>query len=782
MIERPDDRRFSDLLEVALTRDVKPGEEIPPAPDAIGETGAQRRALEGRFDDDPHAEGRLRALLAEELEARVDLLDRDELHERASSLLWRGDLRWRRRDVPRERAEDAATPFTPPVDPVDPDEPPVDHDYALSLSGPSHIASGAEEVELVYTVSDPDGITTGITVRLLRQRDSAELKRFALSDHAHGPHPFPWDGSVAHGDFANGYANIRHSPYVVEATLHGPKGDRTRRHTVAVELVEFKVRLALASTLSGAADRAVHGQVPYVPVSGKQKLFLTSDLYATQSAEMEDNTAFTAYQTLWGDGPRLPLEVVTRVRASTGTSVPAAKALGDARVLWDHDDAPRSRGAYLSATAKAFIDRARAYDLAAGRPVNGDNAHLDRGGKRAAAAGTAAVFVAPDGGVSGFPYTSAPGGTRWWSALSDFVQGGEREGMTGVVFRPARTAGDNYRVRAYLDLDRALDTADATPTGAARTVDVGEFEVWRRITLRAHWRKTAAITAALPSVTDYYADAYMDVDDQMGAPQSFNRATYDAAFTAARGAVDPAMIPALMRRYSLLPGNQYDLARPPDSFGGAVVRWFADAGRWIANLFGANLSPSPTTWVCTFRPYADFKEAARSGEGFTDAQLTAALANITADTEGRYAERCTDYASEIATEMCKAKATASGVTILQFDWTHSLEEPANDGRLNGNAVFKTRDTCGFALYNPRQDTTGHEIGHDLFLPHAPRLHSNGSVINAGGGITPDAHDVNEMRCLMSYARPRPGFCGLCVVRLAGWDRTVFDRNGPLVAK
>lgn len=782
MIERREDRRFSDLLEAADARDVKHGEEVPPSPDAVGGAGTQRRALEARFDDDPHAEGRLRALLAED-GVRVDLLDRDELHQRTASLLDRGALRWRRRDVPRERGEDVATPLAPPPKPpVDPDDPPVEHDYALSLSGPSHVASGAEEIELIYTVSDPDAITTGITVRLLRQGDSAELKRFPVTDHAHGPHPFRWDGAVAHGDFANGYADIRRSPYVVEATLHGPKGDRVRRHTVAVELVEFRVRLALAATLARDADRAVHAQVPYVPASGKQKIFLASDLYATRSEEMEDNTAFTAYQTLWGDGPRLPLEVVTRVRASTGAAVPAAKALGDARVLWDHDDGPRSRAAYLSATAKAFVDKARAYDLAAGRPLDGDNAHVDRGGKRAAAAGSPGVFVAPDGEVRDFPYASAPGGTRWWAAFSDFVQGGEREGMTGVVFRPARAAGDNYRVRAYLDLGRALDTDAPAPSGAARTVDVGEFEVWRRITLRAHWRKTAAITAAVPSVTDYYADAYMDVDNQMGAAQSFTRASYDAAFNAGRAAVDPAMIPALMRTYSLLPGNQYDLARPPDSFGGAVLRWFADAGRWIANLFGADLSPSPTTWVCTFRPYADFKENVRRGEGFDDAQLTAALDNITAGTEADYAERCSDYASEIATEMCKAKATASGVTILQFDWTHSLEEPADNGRLNGNAVFKTRDTCGFALYNPRQDTTGHEIGHDLFLPHAPRLRSDGTVISAGGGITPDAHDGNEMRCLMSYARPRPGFCGLCVLRLAGWDRTAFDRNGPKVAK
>ena len=454
------------------------------------------------------------------------------------------------------------------------------------------------------------------------------------------------------------------------------------------------------------------------------------------------------------------------MRASTGAPVRAAKALGDARVLWDHEDAParaprtsppRRRP---SSTARATTTSPRAGPSTATTPTSTAAASASLGGHPI-------VFVAPDGNVTDFPYASAPGSCcAWWWRCRNLSKG-EREGRSGVVFRPARTAGDNYRVRAYLDLGRALDTAAPTPTGAFRTLNVGEFEVWRRITLRAHWRKTATITAPLPDVKDYYADAYMDVDDKMGAPQAFTRATYDAAFNAASAAVDPANVPALMRKHSLLPGNQYDLARPPESFGGAVQRWFADVGRWIANVFGAGISPTPTTWVCTFRPYADFKETVRQGEGFNDAALTAALDNISAATEADYAERCSDFASEIATEMCKVKATRSGVTILQFDWTHSLEEPANAGRLNGNAVFKLRDTsCGFALYNPRQDTTGHEIGHDLFLPHAPRLASDGSVINAGGRDHPRRARPPRAPVLMSYARPRPGFCGLCVVRLA----------------
>jgi len=33
--------------------------------------------------------------------------------------------------------------------------------YDLSLSGPSHIASGAETIALTYTVHDPQAVTTG---------------------------------------------------------------------------------------------------------------------------------------------------------------------------------------------------------------------------------------------------------------------------------------------------------------------------------------------------------------------------------------------------------------------------------------------------------------------------------------------------------------------------------------------------------------------------------------------------------------------------------------------
>ncbi len=757
-------------------------------PWAFGDVAETTRLLQSWLRDQPWQEGPLRALAEDVLglDLRGDgtaalLAGVSTALVRGSLVVWRGHGQG-----PSGGDDDMPRPVPPsPPDPIDPVEPPpLDPDYDLvSLGAPSHIASGAEEIEVRFAVHDPEAMASTLTLQIVRTRDGQVLRSEVVAGgHTHGPHLWPWDGSVpSTPEFPDGFATVLHSPYTVRVILGGPKGDRTRACEVQVELVEFKVRLVLPACLSEDRDRAVYATIPYVPTSGKQRLALLSDLYATQSSEMEDNTAFTAFRDLWGDGPRVPIEVVTRVRSAGGPPVPAGKALGNARVLWDYADGDRSRAVYLSTGAKAFVDRSRAYDLAAGRPAQGDNAHVDRGGKRAAAAGSAGVFTAAEGKVSDFPYAVTPGGTRWWGAFSPIEKGGEREGRSGAVFRPSRHAGDNYKVTAYLDLREALDTADPTPAGAFRQQAVGDFEVWRRITLQEHWKKCPQIVAPLPSVTDYYADAYMEVDNRIAAVQAFAKADYDAAFQAALGAVNPAYVPALMRQHSLAPGSQYDTPRPPDSFGGRVERFFDGLWRAVAGVFGGG-ARTPTTWVATFRSYADFRDTVKDAQGWTDAQRDAALTNLGITTEAEYVDRCTDLAMEVATEICKAKATADGVTILQFDWTHSLEEPAGGGRLNGNAVFKTRSVSGFAIYNPRQDTTGHEIGHNLFLPHSPRLRPDGTPINSGGGITPDSHDGADMNCLMSYARPRPGFCGLCCLRLAGWDKTAFDRNGPKVAK
>jgi hypothetical protein len=252
---------------------------------------------------------------------------------------------------------------------------------------------------------------------------------------------------------------------------------------------------------------------------------------------------------------------------------------------------------------------------------------------------------------------------------------------------------------------------------------------------------------------------------------------YDTRYSAALANVPPKEVSYFLRKYSLPAGeSQYDLPRPANSLGGKVLQALGAVG----TVFG--VKRAPTTWVATFLPYDDFKQAVKAGEGYNDATLAIVLAKAKLDTEVGYADQTQDYAVSIAEQMCKALSKKRGVTVLQFTGAHSLGDLL-PGQLNGNAVVHEREKTGFDLYNPRQDTTGHEIGHCLFLPHAPRLSPSGTVIvSVKEGIQPDRHDGNEMNCLMSYARPRDGFCGLCLLRLRGWDQSQFNRNGPTVVK
>jgi hypothetical protein len=672
-----------------------------------------------------------------------------------------------------------------------------------NVKAPRHIASGKETIQIEYDIVNiEDCISTG-KVRILRASDSKELTSMALSadQYTHGHHAFPWDGGVsADAEFPDGFATIEHSAYTVEVSIGDRFGPRKGTATVKVELKRFTVEKGARTLLTNDKDQKIWDQVKAIPTGGLQKLMLDSNLFAVQSSDMNDGTAFAEYSNLWGDGPRIPLIATATVFDSKEQEVRAGKALGRAKVLWDYLDPRQVQPAYTGIGAQAFVDAAAAYDAAATRPADGDNCHVDRGGKRDSATGVE-VLTAPDGDITGFPFVVNAGATRWWGGFGDFQKSGDDEARAGVVFRPSRMAGDNYALKAYLDIRQKLDTADKTPAGADATADIGTFEVWRRITVPEHFKKCAEVTGAMAEFASYYADAFMVVDDQRGTPKAMSKADYDAAFAAALPGAQSTMNGygggyALVSKYGL-PGadvSQYDCARLPGSLGGKIIDFLGKVVRAVGSLFGLSSAPAPTTWVATFLPYGDFTDAVQSGQGLTSAQTEALLKKNRLADEKAYAAKTKDFAKTIATDMCKALATKDGVTVLQFEWTSSHEELLGS-RLNGNACFKLLNSCGFALYNASvAQTPAHEIGHNLFLPHAPRnITKNGATVvldettaaglgESSGGILKDRHDINNRQCLMSYARPRPGFCGLCVVRLRGWDESQFDENGATVSK
>jgi hypothetical protein len=243
------------------------------------------------------------------------------------------------------------------------------------------------------------------------------------------------------------------------------------------------------------------------------------------------------------------------------------------------------------------------------------------------------------------------------------------------------------------------------------------------------------------------------------------KADYDTAFTAAFAAAGGR---AIVKKYGLAPGSQWDAPEPT----GATPP----------------PAPSPSVWIATFLPYDQFKSAVSAGESKTGAALTSLLKTNKCGDEAGYADQIQNLCISIAQQMCRPKATKDGITVLQFGGTNNLEG-LSTFPLNGLAISQTSDAdrpkAGFLLCQTNAQaaqTPAHEIGHLLFLPHAPRIKDGKVYENAKEGITPDFHDAANRNCIMSYARPRPGFCGLCLLRLRGWKGDEFDQNGPKKTK
>ena len=658
--------------------------------------------------------------------------------------------------------------------------------YDLSnVRSPPHIAPQKEKIKIEYDVVNQgnSSITSG-KLEIFRKQDNTLLKSFDLKPEqcTEGHHDdFEWDGAVdTNAEFPDGFVTIEHSDYVAKVTVTGDTGDKTGTTEIKVELKDFKVELAPKAMLKDDRDKEVYDQVGAIPAASLVQVKLRSNLYTVDAGTDEKTTqaAYTEYQNLWGGGPRIPLHATATVLDSKGNEVRCGVAMGRARVLWDFEDPAQTEPAYHATAlapppptnqsngAKPFIDKALNYDKAATRPKNGDNCHLDRGGRRTSSSGPP-LFHGSDVGTQNFPFSVDKGKTRWWGCFSRFEVSGDDDGRTGAIFRPTRMAGDNYKVTAYLDLSEKLDVTDDIPPGALRTVKVGDFEIWRLIHLGEHFKKGAQVTGVMPGFAEYYQDGFVEVKDDRGGVKDMTQADYDTEFQAAFNSAGGNV---LVRNYGLAPGSQWDAPVPT----GAVPP----------------PARAPNVFIATFLPYNQFKAAVSTGEGKAGASLQNFLNINNCGDSKAYANQVQDLCISIAIQFIRPKSTKEGITVVQFGGTSNLEGQS-DFPLNGLAVSKTsaaeRHLAGFLLCQTNAQaaqTPAHEIGHLTFLPHSPRINEKSppNVINAGGGITPDFHDVQNLNCLMSYARPRPGFCGLCLLRLRGWKGDEFDRNGPKTAK
>ena len=322
-------------------------------------------------------------------------------------------------------------------------------------------------------------------------------------------------------------------------------------------------------------------------------------------------------------------------------------------------------------------------------------------------------------------------------------------------------AGDDYTLTVYLAYDKiekdklTLDVKDeplVSPTVIKKAT--GKFQIWREIHLARYIRKKNTIAdfvaANLGGIRGNYHDAYVHVEDKMQPADKYE-------------------VPAA--GYTALAAAQLTAT------GDAILALAADPA--------ADHSSTSSTYL--LRDFNAFKAAVRASLAAADPTGAPAAIDTARDTwmTTRNVQTAVKYSNALngllnapAKAVVKALNTlngaASGITIIHFNFLDTvragLDGTAGLATLNGSAIDvpgNALDKCCFALWASALDTFVHEVGHHLFLPHF--------------GPKPDAfvaarHDSADLQCIMTYNRPRPTFCGLCQLRLRGWDATKIDKT------
>ncbi|WP_434344876.1 hypothetical protein ACN6A1_20145 [Myxococcus virescens] len=638
-----------------------------------------------------------------------------------------------------------------------------------------HFAPEVEPVELTWRLLNTGGLVRAGKLELFTRYRKAPLwsRELSREELLQGEHRWAWDGRVPKSEtFPDGVVTVEHSPYKLKLTLQGSGLAQAPVAWTFFHVLVAGVDLELGEprVLSRPRDRELTQSLKRLPAPGeKAEIRLVGNVFKTKPSEMSDDTDHQLHRKHWGNGPELPLFARAWLKDSRGNRVDAPKALGRVRFLWDWEDETEAIE-HHAPTARAFLKHALDRHCSTSQP-KGDNAHRDVGGKRGAP--SLAVFPRQAGYTpqaeprdGAFPFRVTPCNKRGWAAYSQAWTTGAFAGRTGVVFQPSSIAGDAWRVTVQLAYDRrrdggvVLDVDDDGPLPAAVRAASGIFESWREVHIsRLLCKDTGGSGFSLSTVQGHFKQAFLSLEDRTGGVSGWCAREYNACIAAAvaesrhwelRAAIDPA------------------------------VDQFAAGGHAL-----------------TFRTHAEFLAEVKRVKHCGDADLARWLAPTRARRlpllEAReYHRQCKDWAKALLTRaLDSALGTAAGIALFQFSGLYNLETTVGGIRVNGFASefpSRKRDRCAVIQcaapgnyrnsFNSLEQTLAHEIGHQLFLPHAP-FPAHREI----GGAQANRHDVDGKDCLMGYDfTTERRFCGLCLLRLRGWNTQALDRDGARNAR
>ncbi|HEV3031578.1 MAG TPA: hypothetical protein VG319_08025 [Polyangia bacterium] len=614
---------------------------------------------------------------------------------------------------------------------------------------------GVETTDLSYSISGPLSKVASVTMivkSIPATGDPAVVETQALSG------PFPASDKIAYDGTAStpgGLITLKGSPYEVTFELVSKSGKKStsKAGQLRLEVQEVKIVVDASGTLTvdDPFKPAVDGLIDELKKSGmpgdcEGRLIIDSPVFKISNGEMDDASSFTQYLAAYGSGPGVPMLATIKLKAKDGTGKRSPAALVGTRLLWDLklptsgdlDGALDARG--MHPAAKTFVKTAASFEEAATDP-NGATAHFGVGGLRAKAADRAAAGTL---WFAGGDWALTAGAQRVWAAFTTCGASTDATADSAVYFGPGRLAGDVHSVRAVVDVDEALDvTAPTAPDGAPapRRSNVVKLVNWRRVPVVDNLTVGDAAPLSLAPLTAEYKKAAMLVEGGPG--------------------LTPRSITAQWK-------TEY----------GAVVSGYAMAG---TAFLDKALETDPDGYPVRYRSYYDYWTLVNPDAGFFGRLWKRIVSVFGSSDEDNYKKKCDDMWYPVMVDVAKRLPLVDqGITALKF----GTEGPHN--QLMSGASY----TAGIAPSIPGlttrtkaiffQFTSGasartflHEVGHTLFLAHGPGHFEAGKQ---PPGYQPNAHDQHQT-CMMSYASDRKNFCGLCFLKLGGWNYTKIKTDG-----
>jgi hypothetical protein len=186
----------------------------------------------------------------------------------------------------------------------------------------------------------------------------------------------------------------------------------------------------------------------------------------------------------------------------------------------------------------------------------------------------------------------------------------------------------------------------------------------------------------------------------------------------------------------------------------------------------------PDGWPVKYRDYHDYDDVrTKAAKKFPPGSVARRVrAMLGPQNEDDYRKECDNNALEIYSEVAKRAfpLPEDGMTVFKFakDGEHNQGKDSFTAGIAPAIVGYSGPTKSVFFQftsGSDDDTFIHEVGHTLFLAHAP---GHFDPPKQPGGFQQDAHD-KAVHCIMSYATGKKNLCGLCLLKLRGWD--VFSK-------